>query len=158
MEKIGNIQKKDMKKKFLFSITIVITILLLQFLPLDPPQGKNQNEIQITDEVKKILDQSCYDCHSDLTRWPWYSKVFPINLYLYHHVEEGKAELNFSEWELLSKKEKSTKGDSILEVLEEGEMPPSDYILLHPSAKITEEELEVLKNWIQGLEEEYQKE
>nr|OCA01179.1 Heme-binding domain protein [Leptospira interrogans serovar Copenhageni/Icterohaemorrhagiae] len=67
-------------------------------------------------------------------------------------------ELNFSEWELLSKKEKSTKGDSILEVLEEGEMPPLDYILLHPSAKITEEELEVLKNWIQNLEEEYQKE
>ncbi|AJR14566.1 heme-binding domain protein [Leptospira interrogans serovar Icterohaemorrhagiae str. Verdun HP] len=158
MEKKGNIQKKDMKKKFLFSIAAVITILILQFLPLHPPQGKNQNEIQTSNEVKKILNQSCYDCHSDLTLWPWYSKIFPINFYLYRHVEEGKMELNFSEWELLSKKEKSTKGDSILEVLEEGEMPPLDYILLHPSAKITEEELEVLKNWIQNLEEEYQKE
>ncbi|EMO28680.1 heme-binding domain protein [Leptospira interrogans serovar Bataviae str. HAI135] len=65
-----------MKKKFLFSIVSAVTILLLQFLPLRPPQGKNQNEIQTTDEVKKILNQSCYDCHSDLTRWPWYSKIF----------------------------------------------------------------------------------
>lgn len=145
-----------MKKKILFAF--VAAILLLQFLPLKPPEGKNQNEIQTSDEVKKILRKSCYDCHSDLTVWPWYSKIFPVNAYLYHHVDEGKAELNFSEWGNLTKKEKSHKGDSILETLEEGEMPPGDYILLHPSAKISKEELEVLKNWIHDLEEEYQKE
>ncbi|EMJ96061.1 heme-binding domain-containing protein [Leptospira alstonii] len=145
-----------MKKKLSFSF--VAAILLLQFLPLRPPDGKNQNEIQTSEEVKKILRRSCYDCHSDLTEWPWYSKIFPVNVYLYRHVEEGKAELNFSEWGLLSKKEKSSKGDSIVETLEEAEMPPGDYILLHPSAKIAEEELEVLKNWIHDLEEEYRKE
>ncbi|PJZ55931.1 heme-binding domain-containing protein [Leptospira barantonii] len=145
-----------MKKKILLSFAAAI--LLLQFLPLKPPEGKNQNEIQTSDEVKKILKKSCYDCHSDLTVWPWYSKIFPVNAYLFHHVDEGKAELNFSQWGELSKKEKSNKGDSILETLEEGEMPPSDYVLLHPSAKITKEELEVLKNWIHDLEEEYQKE
>lgn len=73
-------------------------------------------------------------------------------------MKEGKVELNFSEWNSLSRKAKSTKGDSILETLEEGEMPPGNYILLHPSAKVTQEELQVLKNWVQDLEEEYRKE
>ncbi|KXZ30260.1 heme-binding protein [Leptospira santarosai] len=145
-----------MKKKLFLSL--ITTILLLQFLPIRPPEGKNRNEIQTSDEVKKILRKSCYDCHSDLTEWPWYSKIFPINVYLYRHVREGKVELNLSEWGSLSKKEKSTKGDSILETLEEGEMPPGDYILLHPSAKITQYELQILKNWVRDLEEEYRKE
>ncbi|MDI7185428.1 heme-binding domain-containing protein [Leptospira santarosai] len=144
-------------KKNLF-LSLITTILLLQFLPIRPPEGKNRNEIQTSDEVKRILRKSCYDCHSDLTEWPWYSKIFPINVYLYRHVREGKVELNLSEWGSLSKKEKSTKGDSILETLEEGEMPPGDYILLHPSAKITQDELQILKNWVRDLEEEYGKE
>ncbi|MDI7195642.1 heme-binding domain-containing protein [Leptospira santarosai] len=145
-----------MKKKLFLSL--ITTILLLQFLPIRPPEGKNRNEIQTSDEVKKILRKSCYDCHSDLTEWPWYSKIFPINVYLYRHVREGKVELNLSDWGSLSKKEKSIKGDSILETLEEGEMPPGDYILLHPSAKITQDELQILKNWVRDLEEEYGKE
>ncbi|MCG6167850.1 heme-binding domain-containing protein [Leptospira sp. FAT2] len=145
-----------MKKKLLLGF--VLALFLLQFLPLNPPGGDNREEIETSDEVKKILRKSCYDCHSDLTVWPWYSKIFPVNAYLYHHVEEGKAELNFSQWKTLTKKEKSTRGDSILETLEEGEMPPADYVLFHPSAKISPEELDVLKNWIQDLEEEYQKE
>ncbi|EKR63849.1 heme-binding domain protein [Leptospira weilii str. 2006001853] len=145
-----------MKKKLLFSL--ITAILFLQFLPIRPPEGTNRNEIQTSDEVKKILRKSCYDCHSDLTEWPWYSKIFPVNVYLYNHVKEGKVELNFSEWNSLSKKEKSTKGDSILETLEEKEMPPGNYILLHPSAKVTREELQVLKNWVRDLEEEYRKE
>ncbi len=113
MEKKGIIQKNDLKKNFLFSFAAVITILILQFLPLHPPQGKNQNEIQTSNEVKMILNQTSYDCHSDLTLWPWYSKIFPINFYLYRHVEDGKMELNFTERQLLSKNEKSTNGDSI---------------------------------------------
>ncbi|MBM9501852.1 heme-binding domain-containing protein [Leptospira sp. 201903071] len=145
-----------MKKRIL--LVLITAVVLLQFLPLSVPSGKNENEIQTVDEVKKILKKSCYDCHSDLTVWPWYTKVFPINVYLYHHVEEGKAELNFSEWETLSKKEKAKKGDEILEALEEGEMPLGDYVLLHPNSKISKEELEILKNWIQGLEEDFQKE
>lgn len=91
-----------MKKKLFLSL--ITTILLLQFLPIRPPEGKNRNEIQTSDEVKKILRKSCYDCHSDLTEWPWYSKIFPINVYLYRHVREGKVELNLSEWGSLSKK------------------------------------------------------
>ncbi|XDD51755.1 heme-binding domain-containing protein [Leptospira sp. WS92.C1] len=145
-----------MKKKIL--LILVFTILLLQFLPLIPPVGNNSNEIKAPDEVKKILKRSCYDCHSDLTVWPWYSKIFPINVYLYHHVEEGKTELNFSGWEILTKKERSNQGDSVLETLEESEMPPTDYILLHPSAKISKEDLEILQNWVHTLEEDYHKE
>lgn len=150
------IQGKAMKKKIL--LVLLTALVLLQFLPLNAPTGSNRNEIKTNEEVKKILRKSCYDCHSDLTVWPWYTKVFPINVYLYHHVEEGKGELNFSEWETLSKKDKAKKGDEILEALEEGEMPLSDYVLLHPNAKISKEELDVLKNWIQGLEEDFQKE
>ncbi|TGK35451.1 heme-binding protein [Leptospira gomenensis] len=145
-----------MKKKI--AIVVFTVFVLFQFFPFSVPSGDNSGEIEAPEEVKKILRRSCYDCHSDLTEWPWYTKLFPVNVYLYHHVEEGRAELNFSEWKSLTRKERATKADSVSEVLEEGEMPLRDYLFLHPEAKLSAEDLEVLRDWISFVNEEYQKE
>lgn len=78
---------------------------------------------------------ACLDCHSDETTWPWYSNVAPMSWLIQKDVDEGRAALNFSEWDLPQEEMKD-----LLEVVEEGEMPPTSYTLLHPDARLTEEE------------------
>lgn len=132
---------------------ILVVFLALQLIPVQPPLGKNANEIKTEERVKKIFRKSCYDCHSDLVQWPWYSKVFPVSLYISHHIEEGREELNFSEWETLKPEKKADLAEEILEEVEEGQMPPKDYIFLHSNSKLDQEEIEVLRDWLQTFAE-----
>ncbi|MCB1159040.1 MAG: heme-binding domain-containing protein [Leptospiraceae bacterium] len=143
-------------KKFTILLSLIIIILgLLQFIPLKRPGGKNAHELQASKEVKDILKRSCYDCHSDLTRWPWYSKVFPISLLVIHDVKEGKEFLNFSEWESLSLKQKSNSSFEIIEEIESKEMPLKIYLPLHPEAKLSSKDIDLLKKWADEIDLQY---
>lgn len=86
---------------------------------------------------------ACFDCHSNETEWPWYSNIAPLSWRLANHVEEGRAALNLSEW---GNGEQET--DEIVEVVEEEEMPPWDYVLAHPDARLSDADRAAL---IQGL-------
>ncbi|TGK14679.1 heme-binding protein [Leptospira fluminis] len=142
-------------KRILIRIGIGSLVLFagLQFIPLQFPSGKNAKEIQSEESVKKIFRKACYDCHSDLVKWPWYSRIFPVSLYLIRHVQEGKDELNFSDWEGMKRSEQADLAEKILEEIEDGEMPPKEYVLLHSEAKLDKEELETLKDWLQSYTE-----
>ncbi|MCW7489980.1 heme-binding domain-containing protein [Leptospira meyeri] len=133
-----------MKRIFLILVGV---FLILQFFPIDRSNPPVKAEIQTRAETKEILKRSCYDCHSNETIWPAYSYIFPASLLISHHVEEGRDELNFSEFGLLTQKKQNKKIYEIWEQVEEGEMPPKDYLLLHPSARLTEKDKEVLKQW-----------
>ena len=91
----------------------------------DWPAGKGE----------QLAEQSCYDCHSNLTRWRWYSNVAPISWLVQHDVEDGRGALDFSEWD---------RGQPPLEEVAEqvsgGEMPPTQYTLIHPSASLSSSE------------------
>ena len=69
-------------------------------------------------EILKILERSCYDCHSDNTKYPWYAKVFPLSWYLYNHVEGGRKKLNFSQFAGYDVKRRNHKLDEIKEFVE----------------------------------------
>ena len=69
----------------------------------------------IPDDVHQTLIKKCYDCHSNNTNYPWYSKIQPVGLWLGHHVEEGKEELNFSEFATYDKKRADHKLEEIME-------------------------------------------
>ena len=97
--------------------------------------------------VQPILDRSCQDCHSNETTWPWYSKVAPMSWMLADHVKEGRNELNFSEWQTYSARRKSKKLEEICEQVKEGEMPLWNYLPLHPSAKLSDADRQVLCQW-----------
>ena len=88
--------------------------------------------------VEKSLRVSCYDCHSNNTDYPWYSKIQPFAWYLEHHIKEGKAELNFNEWGNLSDRRKNSKLRSIINQIEDGEMPLDSYTLIHRDAILSE--------------------
>ena len=103
---------------------------------------------QVPKEISDLLKTSCYDCHSNNTSYPWYNKVQPVAWILENHIEEGKAELNFSEWENYSERRKKSKLKSIVSQIEDGKMPLSSYTLLHGDAKLSFKQKEEIIKWI----------
>ena len=126
-------------------VILVILVVGIQFIP-----AKRTNPAVIYDfdgppEVKAILQRGCYDCHSHETKWPWYSHVAPASWVVAHDVKEGREHLNFSNWEPL--KHIVWIHQEIYREVAEGEMPLKAYLIAHPAAEISSEELSVLKAW-----------
>jgi len=94
--------------------------------------------------VESILRRSCFDCHSNETKWPWYSNVAPMSWQIAHHVDDGRGHMNFSDWN----DEKAAKRlDEICEEIREGKMPIKGYALLHPDAKLGVADKDTLCTW-----------
>ncbi len=143
----------NMNKKQKILILVVSVLIIIQFIRPDKNLGIADNEndithsVAISPEIKNILVTSCYDCHSNHTQYPWYATIQPIAGWLAHHVEEGKNELNFSEFKTYKLRRKNHKLKEISEQVKEGEMPMSSYILIHAGAKLTEEQKNKLIIW-----------
>ena len=88
-----------------------------------------------TPETRAIAVRACFDCHSNETVWPWYSNIAPLSWRLQAHVDEGREKLNFSEWG-----RGEQESDEIVEVVQEGDMPPWDYLPMHPEANLSDAE------------------
>ncbi len=128
-------------------LAVLALLVLLQFVPVERANPPVRGDFDGPPEVREILVRSCYDCHSNLTRWPWYSRVAPISFLVAHDVEEGRGKLNFSEWGTYGQAERAHQGAEILEVLEKSEMPLPIYVLLHGEAKLSGSELQTLRGW-----------
>lgn len=101
--------------------------------------------------VKTILDKSCNDCHSNNTEYPWYTEIQPIGLWTQNHVNEGKEELNFSEFKTYSAKRQAKKMHEVVEMIEENEMPLNSYLWIHGDAKLSPEEKATLISWAKNV-------
>ena len=124
-------------------------MLLLQFIKIDvppPPSATPDDEIKAPSQIMAILKRSCYDCHSNHTNFPWYSKIAPISWQINSNVKHARAWLNFSIWNKYppSKKEKLLKG--IIEAVK-FKMPPVEYLLVHKEARLTPKERKMLQEW-----------
>lgn len=84
-------------------------------------------------ETEQLVRAACFDCHSHETRWPWYAHIAPPAFLLANHVNEGRSEMNFSTGHNL-------RADEMIEEIERGNMPPADYLLLHPEASFNAEQ------------------
>lgn len=139
-----------MKKKIILILSAIF--IVLQFIPINRNNPPVEADLKAPEKVKLVLKKSCYDCHSNETRYPLYSYVFPASLFLAHHVEEGREELNFSNWEALSNSKKAKKAEDIVEVLEKKEMPLISYTIIHRDAVLSNEESELLINWAKAIQ------
>jgi len=101
----------------------------------------------IDPQVGAILDRSCQDCHSSRTTWPWYSRVAPISWTVAGDVNDGRQQLNFSEWPRDDTDRIQKRLKKIARDVQEGEMPPGKYTWLHPQARLTEEQRAQLVKW-----------
>ena len=87
----------------------LVTLLLIQLVPVDRSNPPVESEISTPPEVHIILRKACYDCHSNETTWPWYSKVAPVSWLVASDVHEGREELNFSTWASYNSEQKVKK-------------------------------------------------
>lgn len=134
-------------------MAVVVAFIIIQFFRPEKNLGslESPNDIKYTvsvsADVDKILKVSCYDCHSNHTNYPWYSNIQPFAWWLADHVEEGKGELNFSEFKKYKLKKQIHKLEEVIELVEKNEMPLKSYTLVHSDGKLTPEEKERLITW-----------
>jgi len=121
--------------------------LAAQLVPVDRTNPAVEREISAPAEVHSVLKRACYDCHSNETVWPWYSRVAPISWQVAQDVREGRAALNFSVWNRLGAEEQSEAMVASWEEVVEGEMPPWFYLPSHPKARLTEADRALLREW-----------
>jgi hypothetical protein len=138
-------------KTLLMAAAIAGALLVaLQFVPVDTSNPPVTANIETPADVKEVLQRSCYDCHSNETRWPWYSRIAPFSWLVAHDVEEGREHLNFSEWDQLSAEDQIEAMEEAWEEVEEGEMPLWFYLPMHPEARISAADRAVLRRWAGG--------
>lgn len=106
-----------------------------------------ESRLHLTPPVAAILDRSCNDCHSNKTRWPWYSNVAPVSWLVIDHVDEGRQNLNFSEWGRYTQRDVDDLLKQICREAKTGVMPLSSYTPLHPRSKLSAEDVMVLCDW-----------
>ncbi|MFC4632770.1 heme-binding domain-containing protein [Dokdonia ponticola] len=134
-------------------------LVVIQFFPTDKNESYTTPETdfvlvnKVPSEIENQLMQSCYDCHSNNTVYPWYSKIQPAAWFLEDHIKEGKAELNFNEWDNYSDRRKKSKLRSIIKQIESGEMPLDSYTLIHRDAIFSEKEKEAVLNYMKTLKD-----
>ena len=136
-----------MLKKTLLAVAIILVVI--QFYPVDRSNPPATQKLEMPADIEQVMRRACFDCHSNETNWPWYSYVAPVSWLVSHDVQEGREHLNFSEWDKLTEKKKKKRLDEIVEEIEEEKMPLPIYVLLHPEAKISESELDMIREWVQ---------
>tara|TARA_R110000868_G_scaffold89459_1_gene248986 strand:- start:5433 stop:5861 length:429 start_codon:yes stop_codon:yes gene_type:complete len=107
------------------------------------------------EDVKLIFKESCYNCHSDVTRYPWYNNITPVNYWLAEHVNDGKKHFNVSKWEGSSLKRKDHKFEELIEMVEEKEMPLNSYTWTHSEAKLTDAQIASVIDWAKKVRVKY---
>jgi hypothetical protein len=137
-------------KKILF---IIIGVLVVGFVVLQLiPYGRNHNNPPVIAEpnwdspqTRELASRACFDCHSNETIWPWYSNIAPVSWLVQRDVDEGRSKIYFSELGTGQIREPEEIG----EVIAEGRMPLSNYLSMHPAARLTQDEKQ---NLIQGFQ------
>ena len=135
-------------------IIIIIIFIIIQFIRPTKNAGEEiaANQItavqQVPDDVQQILKVSCYDCHSNTTYYPWYSKIQPITWFLDDHIVEGKKELNFSEFANYPTYRRYKKLKEIGKEVKKGDMPISSYTLVHRDASLNADQKLLIENWV----------
>ena len=136
-----------------------MALIVIQFFPITlnesdtVPQSDFMVENQVPATIKNRLQVSCYDCHSNNTDYPWYSKIQPAAWYLEDHIQDGKDELNFNEWAEYSDRRKNSKLRSIISQIEEDKMPLDSYTLIHKDAILSDEDKRVIINYMTALKD-----
>ncbi|HSH65452.1 MAG TPA: heme-binding domain-containing protein [Bacteroidia bacterium] len=145
-------------------LKIMLTIVLFIFIAIQfyqPALNVDKGQVYTTDftqaykmpvEVKAMLQTSCYDCHSNNTNYVWYDYVQPVRTLVENHVKSAKEDLNFNEWDTYSNRKQERLLNSIKEQIETKKMPLSSYTIMHNNAKLNDEQIKILTNWLKEQE------
>jgi len=144
-----------MKKKAV--LVLIVLLIVIQFIRPTRNQSAavSPNDISrhytVSDTVSRILQRACNDCHSNNTRYPWYTNIQPVGWWMQYHVNDGKEELNFSEFGAYTLKRQDHKMKEVADQVEKGEMPLGSYLWIHKDARLTAQEKQLLISWAKDL-------
>lgn len=135
--------------KFLQPVLSVLglSFFAIQLVPVERTNPPVETEVEALPAAQALLKRSCYDCHSNETRWPWYSYVAPASWLVADDVRHGRKHLNFSTWNRYDEEKQLHKVKECWEETYEGRMPLWFYLPLHPEATLTDEDVALLKEW-----------
>ncbi len=128
-------------------LVLVAALILAQAIRIEKSNPPVTHDISADPAVKPLLHRACYNCHSNETIWPWYSTVAPASWLVASDVNEGRRQLNFSEWEAYSQSVQAEKLKAIADEMKEGDMPPWYYSLVHRDARLKPAEREQIRAW-----------
>lgn len=150
MKKLGASKRKAAKFIVIAGLSVAV---LAQFTrptrenPASDPELSIRTSETIPPQILSTLERSCFDCHSNETRWPWYSAVTPMNFLIADDVSRARKRLNFSEWG----KNKPIKMQGLLQMIDDKvslkDMPLPRYLYLHPGASLSAEEIRAISEW-----------
>lgn len=153
-QEASNIKMKTVWKvvKWLLISLICLFILIQLKRPArtNPAVDESQSieaHTQMTPQAKDIFDRSCRDCHSNKTEWPWYTNVAPVSWWITDHVNQGRNNLNLSDWGKLDRDRQDKKLRQICDEVDDGAMPLSSYLPMHPKANLSEQDKKTLCDW-----------
>jgi hypothetical protein len=126
------------------------TLILVQALRSPRRWAPDAGALTAPPEVITILKNSCYDCHSNQTQWPWYGRVPPLSWWISREVELGRRQVNFSDWAGYYPITKQHKLQWIGRSVRESNMPPLPYRLMHPAARLTEGDRRAIEQWVEA--------
>lgn len=129
-------------------VLFILVVIGIQFIPVELTNPPVTGEINAPANIQNILNRSCYDCHSNQTKYPWYSRVAPISWLIDSDVTNGRKHLNFSEWEQYDVRKKRNKLEEIKDEVRGGEMPLDIYIYLHPNAQLSVDDKIQITRWV----------
>jgi hypothetical protein len=136
------------KKRVLLSFAILVGLgIVIQFVPVDRSNPPVVADLSAPPAVKQVLRASCYDCHSNETRWPWYSRVAPMSWLVAHDVEEARGHFNFSDWGTYEPKKQERVAAKMWEEVNGGDMPLPMYLIAHADARLTDDDRALLESW-----------
>jgi hypothetical protein len=121
----------------------LILFVLIQLIPI----GRNHTNPPVVSEPKwdspatrELAKIACFDCHSNESVWPLYANIAPVSWLVYSDVMNGRNRMNFSEWNVNF----HPNVNELVGIIQEGEMPPAIYLLMHPKARLTSTEKQQL--------------
>lgn len=142
--------------KGLFYLLLLAFVIIQFFRPAkNKSEGTSKNDIStlyaVPQNVQDILKTSCNDCHSNNTVYPWYAEIQPVAWWLNSHIEDGKKDLNFSEFATYRIRRQYKKLEEINELVKENKMPLDSYLWIHKDAKLSDQQKLTIANWAEAV-------
>ena len=143
-------------------IILLMVFIIIQFFPINKSnpitnEGMDFLKIKNTPEpIAKLIRNSCYDCHSNETKYPFYSNIQPVAWLLKNHIDEGRKELNFSTFATYEPKRQAHKLEEAAEYVEQKNMPLESYTLGHSDAKLSDEQRKQLVDYFRMVQKQIQ--
>lgn len=144
-----------MRNKIILGLVAVLVVI--QFFQIDKVQPEADPKVdfisleQPPQEVENLLRSACYDCHSYESEYPWYTNIQPVAWWIDYHIDHSQEYLNFSEWGNYTYRRADHKAEEVIEYVENKEMPLPSYRIMHPEARLSDDQRQVLMDYFVAL-------